>query len=330
MAALSTANPGLVDAYRERAPNGGLLPLVKSLEQRYAFVKDATWVECNDGTQHKVLNETSLPVPTYRGYNEGVTPSHDNGQVVAEVSAMAATMSKIDVDLVKLNGAEFRQRRVSAQMRGQLFDLESKSFYSSTKTSPKQFHGIFPRLDATTGTPGGNQVKKIDAAPAGSDQMSVALIGWGPEAVYMVYPEHSAAGIEHDDLGVQLVKDAGGTKEFRAYVDWVQVTAGIAVANYRYVARGCNIDSSAIAKNGTNAIEALIETLYAVEYMDDSVRWAYYVNRTMAKFLHHQARTGVSNATLTIEMVAGKPIVMANGIPIRVSDALTTAEAIVA
>jgi hypothetical protein len=53
-AALSTANPSLVDAYRERAPNGGLLPLVKTLEQRYPFVKDATWIECNDGTQHKV------------------------------------------------------------------------------------------------------------------------------------------------------------------------------------------------------------------------------------------------------------------------------------
>jgi hypothetical protein len=123
-------------------------------------------------------------------------------------------------------------------------------------------------------------------------------------------------------MGVQLTKDAGGTNEFRAYVDWVQVTAGIAVENYRYVARACNIDSSAIAKNGTNAIEALIETMYAVEYMDDSVRWAYYVNRTLAKFLHHQARTGVSNATLTIEQIAGKPVVMANGFPIRVSDAL--------
>lgn len=328
-AALSTANPSLVDAYRERAPNGGLLNLVKTLEQRYPFVKDATWIECNDGTQHKSLSETALPTPTYRGYNEGIAPQHDNGQVVADVTAMAATMSKIDVDLVKLNGPEFRTRRVAAQMRGQLFDLESKSFYSSTKTSPKQFHGILPRLDSTTGTPAGNQVLKIDASPSGSDQMSIVLLGWGQEAVHMVYPQGSAAGIEHDDLGVQVTKDAGGTNEFRAYVDWVQVSAGIAVENYRYVARACNIDKSALAKNGTNAIEALIELLYAVEYQDQSVRWVYYAPRYLAKYLHHQARTGVTNATLTIEQIEGKPVVMANGFPIRVSDGLTVAEAIV-
>lgn len=328
-AALASGNPGIVDAYRERSPNGGLLPLVKALEQRYPFVKDSTWIECNDGTSHKSLSETALPIPTYRGYNEGVAPSHDNGQVVADATAMAATMSKIDVDLVKLNGPEFRQRRVAAQMRGQLFDLESKCFYSSTKTSPRQFHGLFPRLDLTTGTPAGNQVKKIDAAPAGSDQMSIALIGWGRDTVHMCYPQGSAAGVEHDDLGVQLTKDAGGTNEFRAYVDWVQVTAGFAVENYRYVARACNIDSSAIAKNGTNAIEALIELLYAVEYQDDSVRWTYYAPRTLAKFLHYQARSGVTGGTLTIEQIEGKPVVMANGFPIRVSDGLTIAESIV-
>jgi hypothetical protein len=172
-------NPNLADAYRERAPNGGLLPLVKALEQLYPFVKTATWIECNDGTRHKMLSENALPTPTYRGYNEGVAASKDKTQIVSEVTAMAASISKIDVELVNLNGPEWRARRVAQHMRGQLFDLESKCFYSSTKTSPKQFHGLFPRLDATTNTPGGNQVLKTDAAASGNDQASVALLGGG-------------------------------------------------------------------------------------------------------------------------------------------------------
>jgi hypothetical protein len=275
-AALSATNPNLADAYRERSPKGGLLPLVKALEQLYPFVKDATYIECNDGTRHKILSENMLPVPTYRGYNEGVAASKDKTQVVAEVTAMAASLSKIDVDLVKLNGPEYRARRVAAQMRGQLFDLESKAFYSSAKTSPKQFHGLFPRLDATTNTPAGNQVLKIDAAPVGSDQHSIALLGWGPESVFMTYPQGSAAGIEHEDMGEQLTKDAGGTNEFRAYVDWVQMTAGFAVANYRYVARACNIDGSALSTTGTNILDALDALYDQVEYEDTSVRWVYY------------------------------------------------------
>jgi hypothetical protein len=332
-AVLSAANPNLADAYRERSPKGGLLPLVKALEQLYPFVKDATYIECNDGTRHKILSENMLPVPTYRGYNEGVAASKDKTQVVAEVTAMAASLSKIDVDLVRLNGPEYRARRVAAQMRGQLFDLESKAFYSSAKTSPKQFHGLFPRLDATTNTPAGNQVLKIDGAPGGSDQHSIALLGWGPESVYMTYPQGSAAGIQHKDMGEQVVKDSGGTNEFIAYVDWVEMTAGFAVSNYRYVARACNIDGSALSTTGTNILDALDALYDQVEYEDSSVRWVYYMDRTLAKYARSQAKNAVKNSTLTIEMIKGTdgrmiPFTSANGIPVRRTDGLTT-EAIV-
>jgi hypothetical protein len=189
-------------------------------------------------------------------------------------------------------------------MRGQLFDLESKCFYSSTKTSPKQFHGLFPRLDATTNTPAGNQVLKIDAAPSGSDQHSIALLGWGPEAVHMTYPQGSAAGVEHEDMGEQLTKDAGGTNEFRAYVDWVQMTAGFAVANYRYVARACNIDGSALSGTGTNVLDALDALYDQVEYEDTSVRWVYYVTGP-SRSTRAAGEERVKNSTLTIEMIKG-------------------------
>jgi hypothetical protein len=333
--ALSTTNPTLSDAYRERNPKGGLLPIIKSLEQLYPFVKDATWMECNDGTRHKILSENALPTPTYRGYNEGVAASKDRTQVVAEVTAMAATMSKIDVDLVKLNGAEYRARRIGQHLRGQLFDLESKCFYSNFQTSPKQFHGLFPRLSATTLTPAGNQVLKIDAAPSGNDQASVALVGWGPESVYMCYPEGSTAGVDHKDMGEQIVKDAGGTNEFLGYVDWIQMTGGFAVANYRYVGRACNIDTSAISGTGTNVLDAFDALYDQCETSDTSVRWVYYVPRTLRKYARLQAKNAIKNSTLSIEMIADAgtgrptPFLMANGIPVRASDGLTITESVV-
>ena len=58
----------------------------------------------------------------------------------------------------------------------------------------------------------------------------------------------------------------------------------------------------------------------------DACRPVWYCNRTMRTWLRRQARQAVKNSTLTMDMVAGRPVLSCNGIPIKRWDSLTATE----
>jgi hypothetical protein len=331
-AALPVTLPTLYDVIRQKAPGGGLLPIVESLTRQRPFLQDAVWLPCNNGTFHRVNSRTALPAPSYVGINEGVPPTKSTTDQVDETTCMLSDLCKTDARLIDLNGPEYRLREVVAHLAGFQNEIESGSFYNSVKATPKKMHGIMPRLDATAGTPAGAQIIKADAAAAGSDQASIVLVGWGSTGVHMIYPEGTTGGIKHTDMGDQLTKDAGGTNEFRAFVDVFDWHWGLAVEDYRYVCRIANVDTSNLTAAATLVIEAMIKGWYQTMAGrgDKSVRWAWYCDPLVAAFLHLQARAGVTNSTLRIDTIDGQPVTMFLGAPVRVTDGLLNTEAIVA
>lgn len=328
-AALPTTNPTLADVVRQQAPDGSLLPIVEALTKMRPFLEDATWIECNNGTFHKVNTRNVLPTPSYRLLNQGVAATKSATQQVDETTSILSDKAQVDASMVRAFGPEYRTREIAAHMQGLLNQVEGDVFYSSTKTTPKQFHGLAPRFDASAGTPAGNQILKVDATASGSDQASMWLIGWGPHAVHMIYPSGTSGGIMHKDLGELLIDDGTGTgNTFPGFVDWFDWFPGMAVEDYRYAARGANIDTGNLTNSGTSIIDSSIDMLYQVQYQDSSVRWAWYVPLLVARFLHHQAQNKAST-TLTIDTVEGKPKVSLHGIPVRVSNGLLITESVV-
>jgi hypothetical protein len=148
-------------------------------------------------------------------------------------------------------------------------------------------------LSATTNTPAGNQIVKVDASPSGSDQMSILLVGFGAARRARHLPDRlpMVGGVKHQDFGLVSNGGSDGTNTFPAWVDWFTWHHGIAVEDYRYLARACNIDSSAITVSGTNAI-TLITLYHRCLTADKSARWAYYVPRFLGEMLHQQAAHG--------------------------------------
>jgi hypothetical protein len=55
-------------------------------------------------------------------------------------------------------------------------------------------------------------------------------------------------------------------------------------------------------------------------------RPAFYMNRTVRSFLRRQIMNKVASSTLTMDQVAGKHVVMFDGIPVRRCDQLTNTE----
>jgi hypothetical protein len=329
-AANSITNPTLLDAVRQKAPGGSLMPIVESLSVLCPALQDITMMEANNGTFHRVNRRTALPAPVRRRINQGVAATKSDTQQVDEVTTELADKSVIDQEIIDRNGPEYRAREVAGHMMGLEQKVEGDILNGSIGSDPDGIDGLLTRLSATTNTPAGNQIAKIDAGPVGSDQMSILLVGWAPHGVHGIYPTGYPGGIKHQDFGLVSNGGSDGTNTFPAWVDWFTWHHGIVVEDYRYLARACNIDSSAITVSGTNAITPLITLYYRCLTADKSARWAYYVPRTLGEMLHQQARTGVTNSTLTIETIAGQPVTKAMGIPIRIAEKMTAAESIVA
>jgi hypothetical protein len=333
---LAAANPvtnlTLADIVRQEAPNGGLLPIIESLSKLTPALQTITWTAANNGTYHRMNRRTALPAPIRRRINKGVPATVSGTQQVDEVTTMLADKSVIDATLIRMNGPESRAREVAAHMMGLEQQVESDLLVGSIGTDPDGIDGLETRLSATTNVPGGNQVVKVDAAPAGSDQFSVLLVGFADHGVHGIYPSgpDMVAGVLHKDYGEVSNGGSDGTNTFPAFVDYFEWHHGLAVEDFRYVARAANIDSSAILATGNNLLGAMRTLRHRVLIEDQSAKWAYFIPRFGAEMLDNQAVNATGNSTLSIDNISGKPIQTFGGIPVYTADLLSIAESIVA
>jgi hypothetical protein len=327
MATVNANNPTLIDQIKRTDPGGAIANIVELLTQRNVILQDATFLEGNLPTGHRFTSRTGLPSVSWRRFNEGVAPSKSRTDQIDEACGQLEGWSVVDAELAKLNGNEaaFRSSEDKAFISSLSNEVETGMFYHSTKTNPEKFMGLSPRFDSTTSYGAGAQIIKADAAAAGSDQSSIWLINWGPETVFGIYPKGSKAGITMNDLGIQPWDDGTG-KKFRAYVANWNWKLGLCVKDWRNVVRIANVDTSNLLSTGNLIITAMIKAYHMI-FKPGEGRLAFYVNRTVATYLHLQALDSVRNSTLKIENVGGQPITTFLGIPIRETDALLPTEA---
>lgn len=329
MATINATNPTLQDIISRTKPGGGIDEIVELLSRENAALKDATWTEGNLPTGHIFTSRRNLPAGTWRRFNEGVAPTKSRTGQVTESCGMLTAMSKVDVDLAKLNGDEaaFRASEDKAFMSGLSNDLETALFYSSTKTDPEKIMGFAPRLDLTTG-PWGGQIIVSSIAQSGSDQSSMWCCDWSPETVSMIYPKGSnSGGLEQFDGGRQLTNDAN-SNQFWAWVTSWTWKVGLMVRDARHLVRLCGIDTSAIAATGKLLINDMVKM---VKQMHPTVkgRRVIYCNRKIETFLQLQAMDTFAANPIVITQVGGQPVTTFLGIPVRVTDAILNTEAIV-
>jgi hypothetical protein len=201
--------------------------------------------------------------------------------------------------------------------------------YESTETNPERIMGLAPRFASTTAT-GGSQIVKADASASGSDQTSIWLVGWSPETVYGIYPKNSVVGYKTEDLGKQLVKDSGGTNEFVAFVTHHKWSLGLAVQDYRYVARVCNIDTSAwkADESAGAVLRVSLQDAVAAIYDMGAVSPVFYLNRAAFAMFNKQIQNKSTNYLEYIER-GGRLVPHFLGIPMRITDAITSTEAVI-
>jgi hypothetical protein len=337
--ALANTSPTLVDVAKRTGADGNILPVVEALQQRNALIQSMVFKEGNTDTGQMVSSRNSLPSVAWVRINEGVPASKSTNDNYTENTGILEGLSSIDVRLAEMNGnsAAFRASEDDAFLAQMANTLEAAFFYESSVANPERILGLSPRLGSTTSKYGA-QIIKADTGAAGANQASAWLIGWGDRTVYGISPRGQASGLTMEDMGKQRVLDTNGNP-FYKYETLFRWRIGLCVEDYRYLVRIANIDMTRlkldVTLGGANLVQSMIQAYYQI-FDPTAVRLAWYVNRQVGAFLHNQAlrQTG-AGGTLTVEPTAaspgvfGRPILRALGIPIYVTDALISTEALV-
>jgi len=181
-------------------------------------------------------------------------------------------------------------------------------------------------------------VNIVDAGGTGSTNTSIWLVGWGQNTVHGLFPNGSKAGLQVRDLGEVPVYDANNNvfQGYRTHFKW---DCGLTVRDWRFVVRIANINVTAGAVTTTNLVNYLITAANKLPFISAAgnspppggtkpgqVNTVFYVNRTVRAALDQQAMAKTNNF-LTIETRDSKPYTAFRGIPIRICDQLTNAEA---
>lgn len=318
----------LLDYAKREKPGGGIDEIIEVLAASNPILADANVLEGNLPTGHRSTQRATQPSGTWRLLNYGVSPEKSTTVQRDDTCGILTAFSKVDVDVAELNGNEaaFRASEDNAFISGLNSTAATAIFYGNQGTDPEQLHGLSVRYNSTSGDYS-NQI--ISASGSGSDNTSIWFITWGPKTCTLIYPKGSKAGLASEDHGKELVTDSNGL-EYYAYVSEFKWKIGLALLDYRYVIRICNIDVSdltADAASGADIMDKMVDAYYARPSVDlgNMAKTFVYCNKTIAKFLHKQAQNK-SNVNLSIDNPAGNPIVRFLDAPVHVCDNIVSTE----
>lgn len=327
MAIIANTALTLADWAKRQDPDSKPARIVEMLNQTNEVLTDMLWLEGNLPTGHRTTIRTGLPSGTWRALNSGIPRGKSTTAQVDETCALLENLGVVDEKLAELNGntAAFRLSENSAFIEGMNQAMATGIFYSNSALEPAKFLGLAPRYSDSTAKNGQNIIKM---GGAGSDNTSIWLVVWGDQTVHGIYPKGSKAGLDHNDMGIELVDDGTG-KVFRAFRDHYKWECGVALRDWRYAVRICNIDVSDVVADtdGTSIklTEAMIRALHRIPNLRMG-RAAFYMNRTIRECMDIQAMNK-KNVQLSIREYDGEWITSLRGVPFRTVDALLNTEA---
>lgn len=319
--ALLTGALTSAEVLKRTDPKGRPAKIVELLRKKTSFIDDARWKMGNTSTGNVTTVRTSLPTSTKRKYNQGVAPTHSTTAQLQDDTTSFVQYSTVDCDVADQEGNsfEFRASEAKAAMMGLRQDVQEEFMYGSLVLDPSGINGVMTRYDSI-----GQNV--LDGGGLGSTNTSVVFMGWGQD-VFGLYPEHSVLGVKHEDKNkttIQVTNNGPAPELIDVYMDRWEWKCGLAVEDWRYIARIANIDVTLLGTGGaTDLIDQFIDAIHVLPD-DDSINLVIYVNRTIMKYIDKQARRDTS--FFDVEKVEGKKIVTFRGHPIRVVDCVLETE----
>lgn len=326
---LTATNPTLLDLAKATDPDGFIADIVEILNETNEVLDDMSWQPGNLVTGNRTTIRSGIPAPTWRKMYQGVQPSKSTNVQVTDTCGMLEAYGQVDKALADLNGntMAFRASEDRPHLEGMSQEIAQTLFYGNESTEPEAFTGLAPRFSSVLTATSESADNVIDHGGTGSDNASIWLVVWGPRTVHGIVPKGSKAGLQVHDLGEQMIQNSDGSK-YQAYVSHYRQDAGLTVRDWRFISRVCNIDVSDLATiaNTKDLITSMIKAEERIPSLGAG-RAVWYMNRTLREALRIGINEKIAQSTLSYETVAGKRVVMFDGIPVRRVDQLLKTEA---
>jgi hypothetical protein len=329
MATLGATFVDLIDVYKLQDGRGNFVDVIEMLMEMNPILDDAIAVECNKGTTHLHTVRSGLPSVTWGKLYKGIPNGKGKTSQVEDTTGFVEGLSTIDKRLLDLSTNEGAVRLSEAQsyLEAMSQEVATKLFYGSTADDPEEFMGLAPRFNDTTAA-NGNQI--INAGGTGSDNTSIWFVTWGDNQCNLLYPKGTQAGVQREDMGQQRIVDDNGDAYY-AMEEKFTWHIGLAVKDWRYVARIANIDVSLMAGGSVALYDFMRKAYYKLQNRRVAGgNIAIYCNRDVLEALDALAtNAGASDTFVRLKVVEleGKEVTTYRGIPIRETDAIINTEA---
>lgn len=345
MATIGNTYLGLADIYKGKTKTGEVADIINMLRQTNSILDDAVARECNQGKDHIHTVMSGLPSVTWGKLYQGIPNSKSQRTQVTDTTGFVEGLSTVDARLAEVepNLNAFRLQEAQGFLEAMSQEMARAVIYENQDSNPEKITGLAPRfndLSAETGS------QIISAGGTGSDNTSIWFVTWGMDAVHMIYPKGSTAGLSREDMGKQPVDDGNGNR-YWAFQEQFRWHAGVAVRDWRKVVRIANIDVSDLAAGSVDLYDFMRKAYYQVHGirtldngtsnpgngMDGNFsggRTVVYCNKDCLEALDGLAvNAGASDnfTRLRPREVEGKEIMTYRGLPIRQVDQIVNTEA---
>lgn len=311
----------LVELAKRLDPKGVVAEIAEVLEEENEILDDLKYIEANDVTQHTSTIRKLLPSGSFPGIGGYVAPEVSNARQIVEKIGMLEAYSQVPVKLVKLSSDPARTRKDEdkAFLQGLAITM-AETFIYGKPSEAGAFTGLAERY---------NSLSKENVADGGGaeadSKTSIWIVQHDLSLFHAVYPRGSKIGLAVDDLGESTDVNSDGEMRqvYRSHFTW---DMGIVVRDERAVQRIANIivtDSSA----SFSAFDDLM--IRALRRMPKRGKGAViYANRDMMGMFDILAKDK-SNVAYGSSEVFGREVTTFRGVPIRMVEAITSAEDLV-
>lgn len=325
MAIIADKQYNLTDYAKQFDASGQELAIAEVLSKSNDIIGDALVVESNLDSGHEYAVRTGIPEGTWRRAYRGIEPSKATTKVVVESYGTLSAYSVVDKLIAEKgnNKEAVRSGQSKAIIAGLSNTMASNLIYGNVGKNPERFTGLAARYCQLTGAESARNVIDAGGERDGKNS-SIYLVVWDTDKVFTFFPKGSNAGIQRVDHGLVNHVDADGN-EFPAYKEYFEWKLGLAVQDWRYAGRICNIDTENVPEN-------LIDQMCELEERIQSLslgKPVWYMNRTVKAALR-KLTSNKTNVQYTPDQVTSRPLMMFNEIPVHICDAIADTEGLVA
>ena len=349
MTLFNNSVPNLADWASMASPDGTIGYIVNLMAQCNNVVEDAIAKPGNLPMGHECSVTVGLPQPSWKANNQGIAATKPVFGKVKFSIGILRDYGMVDKDEAELNGevAQFRLQQAKTHIQGMAQKVANSIFYANENTLPQSTTGLTLYYNALTASVAATAANVIGAGGSGSSNASLWLVGWSDEGgTSLLFPKGSAAGLQHEDKGdIVPLYDVNGLR-YEGYTDVFTWKLGVGIDNWQFNSRIANIDTTtsaggllsttppdlfALMSAAVNLVPHTTPRASGIVKTDDpngniGHKFAWYSNRTVKTALEIQAIRN-KNVLLSPTEYEGAPVLNWRGIPIRLNDQMTNAEA---